>query len=211
MCLCFSEKFNDTNKNRCGSVPCRAIKVGVFICALTLLLFPIECLAGYKVLLKSEESLFVEDYWVDKIDSTVIRLLINGENMRYPRGDIRYIAPRSIEDIGVNTIIKRLTFASRTEYSTADIQTPVGSEDPKTFTAADNTSPVSAFLQQEATALEAKQKREKEAYEETLISGDLEARQKAREKILKWADDWKELTVKVKYANGGELPDWWRW
>ncbi len=174
----------------------------VLLALLTAVLAPFQVQADYKALLKSGEELYATDYWLDKVDKNVIRLLINGGMTRIPRSDVRYIAPVPTSNQRVRTAIKRITFQQRPGLASASL-----SEQQKTATNKKAPSP----FQQEAELLAQEQDLAKEAYREALKNGDIEKRQEARDKIQKLTQQLNDLRDRVMVDNLGEVPDWWRW
>ncbi len=168
---------------------------------------PFSALAGYKALLKTGEELYVSNYWVDRVDQEVIRLLVDGSMTRIPRNEVLYIAPTSAMDQHCRTAVKRITFALRTQ-AVNEAESPPADE-----TTADTTSaqPPSS-LQVDAEHLYQSLEMAKEDYRKILQNGDeIEGHQEARNRIQELTGELNDLREQAKAGNRGELPGWWRW
>ena len=203
-------------------------KKAVFGICLLLLGVAAPATADYQVLLKSGETLYARDYWLDKVDKDLIRLDIDGSTHRVPRDGVRYIAPLPEEDPRARIAIKRITFAPREKLAAAVVEAPWegdaalaerdGSAEETVATSADGT--VSAvgdplamdeFWREEAERIDEQREAAKEEFKAALAGDDLAARQQARQKILDLTDARTRLREEVRSAHQGMLPAWWRW
>ena len=192
--------------------------------------------ADYQVLLKSGETLYARDYWLDKVDKELIRLDIDGSTHRVPRDGVRYISPLPEEDPRARIAIKRITFAPREKLAAAVVEAPRegdaalaerdGSAEGSAGIPAAETAATSAdgtvsavgdplamdeFWREEAERIDEQREAAKEEFKTALAGDDLAARQQARQKILDLTDARTRLREEVRSAHQGMLPAWWRW
>jgi len=188
--------------------------------------------ADYQVLLKSGETLYARDYWLDKVDQKMIRLDIDGSTRRIPRDGVRYIAPLPEEDPRARIAIKRITFAPREKLAAVVVETPreegaaeaeesASSADAVVETAVTSADGVASavgdplamdeFWREEAERIDEQREAAKEEFKTALAGDDLAARQQARQKILDLTDARTRLREEVRGAHQGVLPAWWRW
>lgn len=164
--------------------------------------------AGYKVLFKSGEERFVDDYWLDQIDKTVIRLLSNNAMERVPREGVRYISPQDNYQRGPKTIIKRITFQQKPGLAPYLSEITRGREE---GTPAPAEAVAKSPFQAEAETLVQERENAKNGYREALTTGDMTQREEFWGKIQAVSEQITVLRERVKVDNLGELPDWWRW
>lgn len=190
--------------------------------------------ADYQVLLKSGETLYARDYWLDKVDKNLIRLDLDGTTRRVSRDGVLYIRPIPEEDPRARIAIKRITFAPKEKLAAAVVEAPReggGAELEESVSAAEAASPsaetvatsaddaVSAadplamdeFWREEAERIDQQREAAKEQFKAALAGDDLAARQQARQKILDLTDARTRLREEVRSAHQGVLPAWWRW
>ncbi|MDX9710207.1 MAG: hypothetical protein RBT64_11705, partial [Trichloromonas sp.] len=178
--------------------------------------------ADYQVLLKSGETLYARDYWLDKVDKELIRLDIDGSTRRVPRDGVRYIAPLPEEDPRARIAIKRITFAPR-EKLAALVEAPRegdaalaesdGSAEGSAGMSAAETAATSAdgtvsavgdppamdeFWREEAERIDEQREAAKDEFKAALAGDDLAARQQARQKILDLTDARTRLREEVR-------------
>lgn len=192
--------------------------------------------ADYQVLLKSGETLYARDYWLDKVDKNLIRLDLDGTTRRVSRDGVHYITPMPEEDPRARVAIKRITFASKEKLAAAVVEAPregsvaeaeesasVTDAAPSPSAEAVATSADGAassvgdplamdeFWREEAERIDEQREAAKEEFKAALAGDDLAARQQARQKILDLTDARSRLREEVRSAHEGVLPTWWRW
>lgn len=190
--------------------------------------------ADYQVLLKSGETLYARDYWLDKVDKNLIRLDLDGTTRRVSRDGVLYITPMPEEDPRARIAIKRITFAPKEKLAAAVVEAPREggvAEAEESVSAAEAALPsaetvapsadgaVSAadplamdeFWREEAERIDEQREAAKEEFKAALAGDDPAARQQARQKILDLTDARTRLREEVRSAHQGVLPAWWRW
>ena len=190
--------------------------------------------ADYQVLLKSGETLYARDYWLDKVDKNLIRLDLDGTTRRVSRDGVLYITPMPEEDPRARIAIKRITFAPKEKLAAAVVEAPreggvaeaeesvsaaeAASPSAETVaTSADGVAPgadplvMDEFWREEAERIDQQREAAKEEFKAALAGDDLAARQQARQKILDLTDARTRLREEVRSAHQGVLPAWWRW
>jgi len=192
--------------------------------------------ADYQVLLKSGETLYARDYWLDKVDKKLIRLDLDGTTRRVPRDGVLYIAPMPEEDPRARIAIKRITFAPKEKLAAAGVEVPReenaslaesdGTADGSASSPSAETAAVSGdggasavgdplamdeFWREEAERIDEQREAAKEEFKAALAGDDLAARQQTRQKILDLTDARTRLREEVRGAHQGVLPAWWRW
>lgn len=202
----------------------------IFIFGICLLLgVAAPAAADYQVLLKSGETLYARDYWLDKADNKMIRLDIDGSARRVPRDGVLYITPMPQDDPQARIAIKRITFAPKDKLAVAVVEAP---REERVAAATDADSPPAAetnaasddgaasvgdplamdeFWREEAERVDQQREAAKEEFKAALAGDDLAARQQARQKILDLTDARTRLREEVRSAHQGLLPAWWRW
>lgn len=190
------------------------MRKAALLALLIAVLAPSQASAQYKALLKSGEELYASDYWVDKVDKEVIRLLTNGTMTRIPRSTVRYIAPVAPGDRRVRTAIKRITFAPKNNYvaalpETEHDDTPANSE--SRLTPPQDPKATAEFLRNEAERIDREREAAKNDFRKALNGGDFSMRQRTRQRILDLTEERSKLLEKVKVASSGVIPAWWRW
>jgi len=222
-------------QNGCRNFPAFCKKAIPGIC---LLLFgaAAPATADYQVLLKSGETLYARDYWLDKVDKKLIRLDLDGTTRRVPRDGVLYIAPMPEEDPRARIAIKRITFAPREKLAAAVVEAPREEGAKKAGDGTSGTDAVAAsaaetaatsadggasavgdplamdeFWREEAERIDEQREAAKEEFKAALAGDDLAARQQARQKILDLTDARTRLREEVRGAHQGVLPAWWRW
>lgn len=187
--------------------------------------------ADYQVLLKSGETLYARDYWLDKVDNKLIRLDIDGSTRRVPRDGVLYITPMPQDDPQARIAIKRITFAPKDKLAVAVVEAPREERGAESASPTDAASPPAAeaaasddgtasvgnplamdeFWRAEAERIDEQREAAKEEFKAALAGDDLAARQQARQKILDLTDARTRLREEVRGAHQGVLPAWWRW
>lgn len=206
---------------------CAAIGRHLLSLLLCMLCSPVPVFAGYKVLLKSGEEIHASDYWLDRVDKSLIRLDIDGTTQRIPRDGVLYISPVADVDRRSRTAIKRITFQPKEKLAVVPAEAnaprdgeegaaPVASASPPAEIPAAPPAPVDplaaeGLLRDEAERIDREREAAKDAFKNSLGTSDLARRQQARQKILDLTEERSRLLEKVRAANQGTLPTWWRW